>query len=72
MTGDERPDIYDDGLREERCENCLRCDGCRFASLVERIMGSSGDVREIYCCVRQPKFVYRTRAEARCNYWEAR
>lgn len=20
MTGDERPDIYDDGLREERCE----------------------------------------------------
>lgn len=49
-----------------------RCDGCRFASLVERIMGSSGDVREIYCCVRQPKFVYRTRAEARCNYWEAR
>lgn len=23
MTGDERPDIYTDGLREERCENCL-------------------------------------------------
>lgn len=66
MTGNERPDIYADELREERC------DGCRFASLVERIMGSSGDVREIYCCVRQPKFVYRTRAEARCNYWEAR
>ena len=25
MTGDERPDIYADGLREERCENCLYC-----------------------------------------------
>lgn len=21
----ERPDIYADGLREERCENCLHC-----------------------------------------------
>lgn len=66
MTGDERPDIYADGLREERC------DGCRFAELIERIMGSSGDVLEIYCCVRHPKFVHRTRAEDRCNYWEAR
>lgn len=25
MTGNERPDIYADGLREERCENCLHC-----------------------------------------------
>ena len=25
MTGDERPDIYADGLREERCENCSHC-----------------------------------------------
>lgn len=49
-----------------------RCDGCRFAECVERIMAASGDVREVYRCARRPEFVRRARGETRCNYWEAR
>lgn len=57
MTGDERPDIYDDGLREERCENCLHCG----VTVLRTIHG-----------VERTEFVHRTQAEAVCNYWEAR
>lgn len=57
MTGDERPDIYADGLREERCENCLHCG----ATVLRTVHGW-----------RRPEFVHRTQAEATCNYWEAR
>lgn len=53
-------------------EYTRRCDGCRFAERVERVMSVSGDVRTVYRCARRPEFVHRTQAEARCNYWEAR
>lgn len=65
MTGDERPDIYDDGLREEHCENCLHC-GVTVLRTVH------GVERTEYECARRPEFVHRTQAEAVCNYWEAR
>lgn len=62
MTGTERPDIYEDGLREERCENCLHCGATVLRTIhgVERIE---------YECMRRPEFIHRTQGEARCNYW---
>lgn len=65
MTGDERPDIYDDGLREERCENCLHCG----VTVLRTIHGVEHTEHE---CARRPEFVHRTQAETVCNYWEAR
>jgi hypothetical protein len=65
MTGNERPDIYADGLREERCENCLHCG----ATVLRTVHGVE---RTEYECRRRPEFVHRTQAEAVCNYWEAR
>lgn len=53
-------------------EDARRCDGCRFAERVGRVMAASGDIRTEYRCARIPEFVHRTQAEARCNYWEAR
>ena len=65
MTGNERPDIYADGLREERCENCLHC----CATVLRTVHGVE---RTEYECGRRPEFVHRTQGLARCNYWEAR
>ena len=62
MTGDERPDIYTDGLREERCENCLHCG----ATVLRTIHGVE---RTEYECMRRSEFIHRTQGEARCNYW---
>lgn len=65
MTGDERPDIYADGLRRERCATCGHC----CATVLRTVNG----VERTECeCGRRPEFVHRTQAEARCNYWEAR
>lgn len=65
MTGNERPDIYADGLREERCENCLHC----CATVRSTVHGVE---RTEYECGRRPEFVHRTQGLARCNYWESR
>lgn len=65
MTGNERPDIYADGLREERCENCLHC----CATVLRTVHGVE---RTEYECGRRPEFVHRTQGLARCNYWESR
>lgn len=65
MTVDERPDIYADGLRDERCENCSHCG----ATVLRTIHGVESTEYE---CGRRPEFVHRTQAEARCNYWGAR
>lgn len=62
MTGTERPDIYADGLREERCENCLHCG----ATVLRTVHGVE---RAEYECMRRPEFIHRTQGEARCNYW---
>ncbi|RHL22084.1 hypothetical protein DW029_09285 [Collinsella sp. AF38-3AC] len=58
----ERPDIYADGLREERCANCCHVRTTVFRSVygTERIESE---------CERRPEFVHRTQAEAVCNYW---
>ena len=53
MTGNERPDIYADGLREERCENCLHC----CATVLRTVHGVE---RTEYECGRRPEFVHRT------------
>ena len=53
-------------------EERRRCDGCRFAERVERVMSASGDARTVYRCARRPEFVHATQGLARCNYWEAR
>ncbi|WP_417571203.1 hypothetical protein [Parolsenella catena] len=53
-------------------EDPRRCDGCRFAERVERVMSASGDASTVYRCARRPEFVHETQAKARCNYWEAR
>lgn len=64
MTGNERPDIYADGLREERCENCLHC----CATVLRTVHGVE---RTEYECGRRPEFVHRTQGLVRCNYWES-
>lgn len=61
----ERPGIYADGLREERCENCLHCG----VTVLRTIHGVE---RTEYECGRRPEFVHATQGLARCNYWEAR
>lgn len=53
MTGNERPDIYADGLREERCENCLHC----CATVLRTVHGVE---RTEYECGRRPEFVHST------------
>lgn len=65
MTGTERPDIYADRLREERCENCTHC----CATVLRTVHGVE---RTEYECGRRLEFVHRTQGLARCNYWEAR
>lgn len=62
MTGNERPDIYADRLREERCENCLHCGATALRTI-------HGVERTEYECMRRPEFIHRTQGEARCNYW---
>lgn len=59
MTGDERPDIYDDG------SDCLHCG----VTVLRTIHGVE---RTEYECARRPEFVHRTQAEAVYDYWEAR
>ncbi len=58
MTGDERPDIYADGLREERCENCSHCG----ATVLRTIHGVE---RTEYECGRSSEFVHRMQADDR-------
>lgn len=54
MTGNERPDIYADGLREERCENCLHCCATVLRTVhgVERTGTSAGGARSL-CTARR-------------------
>lgn len=61
----DRPDIYSNAERPERCENCLHC----CATVLRTVHGVE---RTEYECERHPEFVHRTQAEAVCNYWEAR
>lgn len=63
MTGDERPDIYADGLRDERCENCLHC----CATVLRTVYGVE---RIEYECWRRPEFVHRTQGLP--AYWTPR
>lgn len=58
----ERPDIYSDGERPERCANCRH-------AIVTELHTIHGVERTEYDCARRPEFVHRTQGEARCNYW---
>ncbi len=58
----ERPDIYADGERPERCANCAHC------SVTELRTFNGVELTE-YECERRPEFIHRTQAEARCNHW---
>lgn len=52
----DRPDIYSDGERPERCANCGHVRTTVFRSVygTERV---------------EHEFIHRTQGEARCNYW---
>ena len=58
----DRPDIYSDCERPERCANCgnVRVTDLHTIHGVERIE---------YECMRRPEFIHRTQGEAHCNYW---
>lgn len=58
----DRPDIYSDGVRPERCANCAHVS-------VTELHTINGVERTEYECMRRPEFVHRTQGEARCNYW---
>lgn len=58
----DRPDIYTDGVRPERCANCGHVRTTVFRSVY-------GTERIEYECMRRPEFIHRTQGEARCNYW---
>lgn len=58
----DRPDIYSDGERPERCANCNHVRTTVFRSVY-------GTERIEYECMRRPEFIHRTQGEARCNYW---
>lgn len=58
----DRPDIYSDAERPERCANCLHVRTTVFRSVY-------GTERVEYECIRRPEFIHRTQGEARCNYW---
>ena len=58
----DRPDIYSDGVRPERCANCAHVS-------VTELQTIHGVERTEYECIRSPEFVHRTQGEARCNYW---
>lgn len=58
----DRPDIYTDGERPERCANCHHARTTVFRSVY-------GTERIEYECMRRPEFIHRTQGEARCNYW---
>lgn len=58
----DRPDIYSDGVRPERCANCGHVS-------VTELHTIHGVGRTEYECMRRPEFVHRTQGEARCNYW---
>lgn len=58
----DRPDIYSDGERPERCANCGHVRTTVFRSVY-------GTERIEYECMRRPEFIHRTQGEARCNYW---
>lgn len=58
----DRPDIYTDGERPERCANCNHVRTTVFRSVY-------GTERIEYECMRRPEFIHRTQGEARCNYW---
>lgn len=53
-------------------DDSRRCDYCRFAEPVRRVMSASGCERTVWRCARRPEFAHETQAEARCNYWEER
>lgn len=58
----DRPDIYTDGERPERCANCGHANAIKLHTI-------HGVERTEYECGRRPEFVHRTQGEARCNYW---
>ncbi len=58
----DRPDIYSDGQRPERCANCDHARTTVFRS-------ACGTERIEYECMRRPEFIHRTQGEAHCNYW---
>lgn len=58
----DRPDIYTDGVRPERCANCGH-------AIVTELHTIHGVERTEYDCARRPEFVHRTQGEAHCNYW---
>ena len=58
----DRPDIYSDGVRTERCANCAHV-------TVTELHTIHGVERTEYECARSPEFVHRTQGEAHCNYW---
>ena len=59
----DRPDIYTDGVRPERCANCNHVRTTVFRSVY-------GTERVEYECMRRPEFIHRTQGEACCNYWD--
>lgn len=58
----DRPDIYTDGERPERCANCGHV-------IVTELHTIHGVQRTEYECARRPESVHRTQGEAHCNYW---
>lgn len=54
----DRPDIYSDGERPERCANCGH-------AIVTELHTIHGVERTEYECGRRPEFVHRTQGEAR-------
>lgn len=54
----DRPDIYSDAERPERCANCLHVRTTVFRSVY-------GTERVEYECMRRPEFIHRTQGEAR-------
>lgn len=56
----DRPDIYSDGERPERCANCNHVRTTVFRSVY-------GTERIEYECMRRPEFIHRTQGEARGN-----
>lgn len=58
----DRPDIYSDAERPERCANCAHANAIKLHTI-------HGVERTEYECMRRPEFIHRTQGEARCNYW---
>lgn len=52
----DRPDIYTDGVRPERCANCGHARTTVFRSVY-------GTERIEYECMRRPEFIHRTQGE---------